>query len=1500
MQKKDVHLKAEKNINVLAVNNLDYREKKRKSKGSFGSSSSSHKINYKERVVSADIRGENILLDSQKDITLEAAKLNAKENITAQAKGNINVVAKQYKEGYMKFKSSSGFGGLSSKASMDKKDFLKLKSATLDAQAKNIVFKSGDSINLLASQISALNGGVTLEAANDILIAAGKEMQAEEKWSKESSFLKDFFKDGSLFSMEYDLEKKGQTTAKSSQIDSKNLSIKSGNDTHVQGSNLNTSESTTINTGGEYKQTSVAEEFYEYKKHKEAKVKFNLKVAQDFAKGIWNNLKANLTSEGFKASSARAFGSADPGMTMIMGDTSVNLFKVDVHNSSYDNKSTVQKASNINSGDKVNITSEKNIQVTASNINAQGDINLSAKEDINIQAGLNHNENEEKRLDAEVYVGINSAGLDMSADFEKDKFKNYNETAVSSNVSTNANLNIDANNVLIEGSNVDVKENLNATVDNDFEVKAATNSSGKYIKTFEFHSQTGGDSGTELKDGKIVMEMGSASVDKFKKTVDETTKTSSNINVGENINIQSGNDIKVEGSNIKAGEDMTLTAGNDIDIKEAKEEIYEKSEEFHGEATVSVEVKHQAIEIVKATNALNKAKKQAEQAKDDYKQYKKDLKTFQTQLDVMQEEYAAKTPGITKADIEEFKDIIQDLKSDENWYKTSIALSEANVATQSLYLVQQVVGAARSVSSYAWGFDAGVNLNIDTVLEKAKVYASSSVSSNLEAKNITLTANNNVNVQGSNVVAQDNLDVNAKEVNVLASRDKSSNDLNREHTNLNLNYSIFAGFSVSAAYDRFENRNKVTNYTNSVFNANNINITTEQDMNVKGANVIADDVLNLDIGNDLNIVAVQNRYRNDSKSLGFNVGYSAGSDSSSGSGGSIGFNQGNSKYREKQTVNTTVVGKKVNANVENETYLQGGMLASLDENGQDNYNLNLTTNTLKYEDLSNTTYSNNKSIGGSVSWSTKENTEKGKEGETYKSADSSSVQYSNGVNISKDKTLSTLGQGDIEVKDEENSDDLERLNRDVTKVTKEIYDVNLQKGNIDVSLDHRLLTKDGRKKIKEDFDRQGLLFGVITDVLTKDSVELEDTFQHMDIVNTNYDINKELVALEGGKYANIIKNLENATLSEKQEAVNVYTQLFAREYGLTLSEAKIIVVNSLFKGAIAHSRDIFFNDSANATPEELQATINHELAHALTGQGFVEDKGSTELNEEYADLLGEYGARNFNSNYDNADLDSTVNENYNISKVNQLGLVKKNNDEFIFKITTQKEHVDFAITPETVFDLVSLYLGMNSLTKNLQEGKYKAAFVDGIGVVIDTGAAIIPIVPGGAGVSIKAYRNMDEAMHGAKLQIADKALGRNKQGIVSSNVNSLPIIKDGDTWLKGTNANAGKIPKQIAEKLNGKSYENFSEFRSAFWKEVANDPILSKQFDTDNFYRMKNGYAPEATKFEQVGKRVKYELDHNIEIQNGGNVYDLNNIIIRTPNNHIKKTSDTKKANKNE
>lgn len=128
---------------------------------------------------------------------------------------------------------------------------------------------------------------------------------------------------------------------------------------------------------------------------------------------------------------------------------------------------------------------------------------------------------------------------------------------------------------------------------------------------------------------------------------------------------------------------------------------------------------------------------------------------------------------------------------------------------------------------------------------------------------------------------------------------------------------------------------------------------------------------------------------------------------------------------------------------------------------------------------------------------------------------------------------------------------------------------------------------------------------------------------------------------------------------------------------------------------------------------------------------------------------------------------------------------------------------------------------------------------------------------------------------------------RNSPGRSYSN-GGLPLIEEGEKWLLGSHGNAGKVPKQVADKLSGRLFKNFGEFREAFWKEVAADPILSMSFKPENQKRMANGRAPFTSKTQRVGERKTYELDHNEEIQYGGGVYNMSNIVIRTPLNHIK------------
>lgn len=175
----------------------------------------------------------------------------------------------------------------------------------------------------------------------------------------------------------------------------------------------------------------------------------------------------------------------------------------------------------------------------------------------------------------------------------------------------------------------------------------------------------------------------------------------------------------------------------------------------------------------------------------------------------------------------------------------------------------------------------------------------------------------------------------------------------------------------------------------------------------------------------------------------------------------------------------------------------------------------------------------------------------------------------------------------------------------------------------------------------------------------------------------------------------------------------------------------------------------------------------------------------------------------------------------------------------------------------------------------------------GAGITLAT-VAWFPVIGDAAkGVLKPIVRAADDVPNTTRLLPAPRSAEtiRNSPGLASGH--NLPTIEG--RWLHGTGADAGRVPGQIAERLSGKTFESFDQFRESFWREVAQDSNLSAQFGPNSLREMQAGRAPFALGSSRVGGRVKYEIDHMVDIQQGGGVYDMNNLIIRTPVNHIGK-----------
>lgn len=88
------------------------------------------------------------------------------------------------------------------------------------------------------------------------------------------------------------------------------------------------------------------------------------------------------------------------------------------------------------------------------------------------------------------------------------------------------------------------------------------------------------------------------------------------------------------------------------------------------------------------------------------------------------------------------------------------------------------------------------------------------------------------------------------------------------------------------------------------------------------------------------------------------------------------------------------------------------------------------------------------------------------------------------------------------------------------------------------------------------------------------------------------------------------------------------------------------------------------------------------------------------------------------------------------------------------------------------------------------------------------------------------------------------------------------------------------------QRMEGRKFANFDEFRKEFWTLVGNHAELSKSFSKQNVTLMKQGNAPYVHPTQKLGERAVYELHHAKPIQHGGDVYDVDNLIVVTPRYH--------------
>ena len=733
------------------------------------------------------------------------------------------------------------------------------------------------------------------------------------------------------------------------------------------------------------------------------------------------------------------------------------------------------------SGD-VHLISNNNLNLIAADVSANGDINMEAVDQLLIAAGEAKSQTENWK---------NSSGLFTSNSiYSKKEYKDGQAITAgqASNINARGDVRVNAGSGKIIGSNIVSGGNVYADADmGNIEVTSfqGTMESFQYEKEISVglgdlaNAISRPDQLIQNKDGRLTMKVADATYDE----VDTKTKIGDN----QKSTIQSNGDItlisragevNLGGSDLTANADkqnggnVNLAGAMGVNIDSATNTQETQTKEVHGSAEMSVVVQHQAVEVVKAVIALDEAKDKLEGAKQQYKDYQRNLSDLERQLDQLEGDVKNKVPGVSFDDLVEMRELLEDVKNDEDFMKAGVALAAINVATATTTVIQQTAAAAASTGT--WGFNAGVQLDIaaqkDTTTSKTTTAQASNIMGNqirietgtLDKNGKLQTENTAVNINGSNLIATQNegdncgadcestIRIRTGDLNLTASKNTSETSNEHQEGNITAQMTVYGasgGASVSGSYSQSKSTSKSTEHNNTQLRADIIDLTTSGDLNILGANVDANKHLEVDVAGDMTVESKQNR--SNSRNAGFSVsgGMGFGGDNTNNSGnavtrnvqgaddlgaassGNIGIGVSNGSMSERQTVLSTLTsGGTANINVDGHTQNTGALIATVDKDGKDLGKLNFTTGSYDFADLRNNYINSQTNLNASTSFSVGGDNSNPRETQTTAKDGQGNPLVAGMSNVTgagtdqvlarennQSKTLATLGHGNITV-----------------------------------------------------------------------------------------------------------------------------------------------------------------------------------------------------------------------------------------------------------------------------------------------------------------------------------------------------------------------------------------------------------------------------------------------------------------------------------------------------
>ena len=922
-------------------------------------------------------------------------------------------------------------------------------------------------------------------------------------------------------------------------------------------------------------------------------------------------------------------------------------------------------SSNLNAGD-ISLKAGGNLALVSSNLNANN-INLNADENVIVDA--NHNVEASQSFTKSSRFSLKPTSLYES---NLHLLEKGDKRAVASNLNANENININASNISLKGANLNSQKDINLNA-NSIEISNTNDESyrnevskkskiglisiGEHIKNLKADLiqklNPIKDLKAKTKDTSIKVPIAKASLDQKSSKENWLNANSSNLNANGDINLNAKDDINIVGSNLNANEAINLTSQNS-NIKHSTNLYAKDTSSKEATGTLSITAQNEYAQIAPAALALKEAITQLKRVKKEYDNYKKEKSKLEASLSDIKQRYRNKEVGIDYSDIEEVSEILEEYRDEEKYFKENILLATENVNAKTLALVSQMAAAAASSGTY--GFSVGVRADLATTKQESSLKQTSSNKSSLNAKHININSTKDISITGSDLASKEDMSLNSNNLNINSSEDSLKYKSNTRSLTTGFGFTFYGANSSSlelGTNSLKQSEQSLTNNNSHLYSAKDMNINTANDATIKGANLRADERLNLKVGNNLSLESTRDIRDASSKSKGINLSasysgatnaknFASGDRSLSSVGASI--SKSNSNTKIKQTNLSSITANELNVEVGKNTHLKGSLLAAgeydKDNTFIDNHNLNLKTNTLSYENLSNTSYNKGSSlsIGANYQVGKKDDSKASQSGQGKSDSSYSglkSINYSNQRNLSYtlSKNMATLGSGNIEIADKDNSDDLTRLNRDTTKLTKDLVNTSIS-SNVDGSIDARVLTKSGQKDIAKEIVDTSTIIDAIKQISTTDRANIFSFFKE---VSKQYKVlNGVREEVANSPELQAFLSSSTTTEAQRKEAMALITLAVMKNLGYKPNDIKSIYTDERgyngeeIKGYTSLQTGTSYINFKNITNmKDLVKTITHENQRSMDIQDHRDINKNRDDDTKYASNFSDFATRYF-------------------------------------------------------------------------------------------------------------------------------------------------------------------------------------------------------------------------------------------------------------------------------